>query len=115
MAWEALERLRVYTDESDTIDGRSAFSRIVEAAHEHGLAGATVFRGMMGYGGNSRIHTARLLELSSDLPVLVEIIDTAERIEEFCAVALPMLKKGLMTREPVTAHRPVKRNDESVG
>lgn len=111
MAWETLERLRVYTDESDTIDGRSVFSQIVAAAHEHGLAGATVFRGMMGYGGNSRIHTARLLELSSDLPVMVEVIDTPERIEAFCAVALPMLKKGLMTREPVTAHRPSKQGE----
>jgi len=111
MAWETLERLRVYTDESDTIDGRNAFSQIVAAAHEHGLAGATVFRGMMGYGGNSRIHTARLLELSSDLPVVVEIIDTPERIETFCSVALPMLKKGLMTREPVAAHRPPKQEE----
>jgi len=109
MAWETLERLRVYTDESDTIDGRSVYSQIVEAAHRHGLAGATVFRGMMGYGGNSRIHTSRLLELSSDLPVVVEIIDAPERIEAFCSVALPMLQKGLMTREPITAHRPVKR------
>ena len=108
MSWETLERLRIYTDESDTIDGRSVFSQIVAAAHEHGLAGATVFRGMMGYGGNSRIHTTRLLELSSDLPVMVEIIDTPERIKSFCAVALPKLKKGLMTREPVTAHRPPK-------
>jgi len=108
MAWETLERLRVYTDESDTIDGRSAFSQIVAAAHEHGLAGATVFRGMMGYGGNSRIHTARLLELSSDLPVVVEVMDTPERIESFCAVALAMLKKGLITREPVMGHRPLK-------
>jgi len=105
MAWETLERLRVYTDESDTIEGRSAYSQIVAAAHRHGLAGATVFRGMMGYGGNSRIHTARLLELSSDLPVVVEIVDAPERIEAFCAIALPMLQKGLMTREPITAHR----------
>lgn len=109
MAWENLERLCVYTDESDTVGGRSVYSRIVEAAHEHGLAGATVFRGMMGYGGNSRIHTSRLLELSSDLPVVVELIDTTERIEAFCTVALPMLQKGLMTREPITAHRPDKR------
>ena len=111
MAWETLERLRVYTDESDTIDGRSAYSQIVAAAHQHGLAGATVFRGMMGYGGNSRIHTARLLELSSDLPVMVEIIDTPERIESFCTVALSMLQKGLMTREPVNAHKASRKGE----
>lgn len=106
MAWETLERLRVYTDDSDTLNGRSVYSQIVGAAHDHGLAGATVFRGMMGYGGKGSIHTSHLLELSSDLPVVVEIIDLPERIEEFSALVLTMLHKGLMTRDIISAHRP---------
>jgi hypothetical protein len=72
--------LRVFLGESDLLHGRPLYEAIVVRARELGLAGATVWRGIEGYGARSRIHTAKILRLSQDLPVLIEIVDTEEKI-----------------------------------
>src|SRR6185369_573425 len=79
--------LRMFVGESDRYHGRALYSAIVLKARELGLAGATVIRGIEGYGARSRIHTARILRLSEDLPVVIEIVDTEEKIR----AALPVL------------------------
>ena len=75
------QRLRVYIGESDQWHGKPLFAAIVERCRQEGLAGATVLRGIEGYGAHSRIHTARILRLSEELPVVVDIIDRPERID----------------------------------
>jgi PII-like signaling protein len=72
--------LRIFLGESDRYHGKPLYEAIVHKAHELGLAGATVWRGIEGYGARSRIHTAKILRLSEDLPVLVEIVDSEEKI-----------------------------------
>ena len=72
--------LRIFVGESDRYRGRPLYEAIVHRAHELGLAGATVWRGIEGYGAASRIHTAKILRLSEDLPILIEIVDTEEKI-----------------------------------
>src|SRR5262245_20805734 len=79
--------LRIFVGESDRCGGRPLYEAIVYKARELGLAGATVWRGIEGYGAASRIHTAKILRLSEDLPVLIEIVDTEEKIR----AALPAL------------------------
>jgi hypothetical protein len=79
--------LRIFVGESDRVQGRALYSALVEKARELGLAGATVWRGVEGFGARSRIHTARILRLSEDLPVIVEIVDSEEKIRD----ALPAL------------------------
>jgi PII-like signaling protein len=79
--------LRIFIGESDRCQGRPLYSALVEKAHELGLAGATVWRGIEGYGARSRIHTAKILRLSEDLPVIVEIVDSDEKVR----AALPDL------------------------
>lgn len=74
--------LRIFLGESDRYEGRPLYEAIVRKARELGLAGATVWRGIEGYGARSRIHTAKILRLSEDLPVLVEIVDSAEKIRD---------------------------------
>lgn len=85
------KRLRIYVGESDHWQGKSLYHAIVLKAKELDLAGATVFRGLMGYGANSRIHTAKIVDLSSDLPILIEIIDS----EEYIARLLPYLDEAV--------------------
>lgn len=72
--------LRIFVGESDQCEGRPLYQAIVRKAHDLGLAGATVWRGIEGYGAASRIHTAKILRLSEDLPILIEIVDTEEKI-----------------------------------
>src|SRR5574340_47260 len=72
--------LRIFVGESDRYHGRPLYEAIVHRAHELGLAGATVWRGIEGYGAHSRIHTAKILRLSEDLPILIEIVDAEEKI-----------------------------------
>lgn len=93
--------LRIFIGESDTWEGRPLYEAIVLRARELHLAGATVLRGPMGFGKNSHLRTAKLLELSSDLPILIEIIDTEERIRDFLPVVDAMVRDGLVTLEPV--------------
>jgi len=93
--------LRIFIGESDTWHGKPLYQAIVERVREAGLAGATVIRGIEGFGADSRIHTARILRLSEDLPVLIEIVDTAERIREIIPVLDEMVGEGLVTMERV--------------
>ena len=94
-------RLRVYIGESDIWHGKPLYEAIVLRAREAGLAGATVVRGLEGYGASSHVHTTRLLELSSDLPIVLELVDEQERIDGFLPVLDEMVTEGLITSEPV--------------
>jgi PII-like signaling protein len=93
--------LRAYIGELDRHDGKPLSQWFVEQAHERGLAGATVLRGIEGYGAKSRIHTSRVLRLSTDLPLVLEIVDRAEKIEAFLPVVEAAFPKGLVTVEKV--------------
>lgn len=93
--------VRIFIGESDTWHGRPLYEAIVLRARKDGLAGATVVRGLEGYGASSRVHTTRLLELSSDLPVVIEIVDEEERIKRFLPVLDEMVAEGLVTSERV--------------
>jgi hypothetical protein len=95
------ELLRVFVGESDKYKGKPLYEAIVMLAREKGLAGATVLKGVMGFGANSRIHTTKVLRLSEDLPVVVEIIDKPERIRLILPDLDAMIKEGLVTLEPV--------------
>jgi len=97
--------LRIYLGELDKWHHQPLYEAIVLKAREMGLAGATVLRGPMGFGANSHLHTAKILRLSEDLPVLIEIIDKAPRIDELIAALDQMDDIGLMTCEPVTVLR----------
>jgi PII-like signaling protein len=93
--------LRIFIGEADRHEGMPLHEWIVRAAREHGLAGATSFRGMSGFGASSRMHTARILRLSEDLPVVIEIVDTIDKIEEFLPVLEEVVTEGLATVEKV--------------
>jgi len=75
--------MRIFIGESDKSHSMPVYEKIVRVAKQSGLAGATVFRGIMGYGGTSRIHTSKILALSQDLPLIIEIVDKIEKIEKF--------------------------------
>src|SRR6476646_3884332 len=89
--------VRIYVGESDKWHGQALYNAIVERARKEGLAGATVTRGIEGFGANSRIHTASILRLSEDLPIKIEIIDLADRIERFLPILDEMVTEGLIT------------------
>lgn len=91
--------LRIIIGESSRHDGIPLYEWIVIKAREYGIAGATVVRGMMGYGANSRIKTTSILRLSEDLPVVIEMIDTREMLEEFLEIVDPVIKEGIVTFE----------------
>lgn len=93
--------LRIFIGESDKHDGMPLYEWIVRQARELGLAGATVLRGIEGFGAHSRIHTTKLLRLSEDLPIVIEIIDTQEKIERFLPVIDRAIAEGLATIERV--------------
>lgn len=94
-------RLTVYIGESDVWQGKPLYHAIVLKARELGLAGATVYRGIEGFGANSRVHTARVLELSSDLPVIVEIIDHVDRLQALMPFLDEAVTEGLVVLEDV--------------
>jgi uncharacterized protein len=100
--------LRIFIGEADHWEGRPLYEAIVLEARARGLAGATVIKGFMGFGAHSRIHTAKLLVLSQDLPIIVEIVDTRERIEAFLPDLGKMVGDGLITleRAEVRLYRP---------
>ena len=93
--------LRVFIGESDKHGHHPLYEAIVLKAREEGLAGATVLRGMMGYGRHSVLHTAKVLRLSEDLPIVVEIVDGLEKIQRFLPVLDEMIGDGLVTLERV--------------
>ena len=107
--------LRIFVGESDTWHGRPLYEVIVWRAREEGIAGATVLRGIEGFGAHSRLHTARILRLSEDLPVVVEIVDTEENIRRVLPALDEMITEGLVTLETVEVitYRAESPRDES--
>ncbi|HET6569191.1 MAG TPA: DUF190 domain-containing protein [Rhodothermales bacterium] len=93
--------LRIFVGESDQHRGKPVYEQIVLKARELGMAGATVLHGTMGFGAASRIHTAKLLRLSEDLPVVVELVDTEERINQLLPFLDEVVRGGLITLERV--------------
>jgi PII-like signaling protein len=93
--------LRVFIDESDRWEHKPLYEAIVLKARELGLAGATVLRGPMGFGANSHLHTAKILRLSMDLPIVIEIVDSAAKIEQLLPHLEEMVQEGLVTLENV--------------
>ncbi len=93
--------LRIFIGESDKCRGLPLYEWIVRKAREQGLAGATVLRGLEGFGAHSRLHTAKILRLSTDLPIVVEIVDTEEKIQAFLPAIDDAIGKGLATLEKV--------------
>src|SRR5207249_10923959 len=102
---EACQLLRVSSGEPDQWQGTPIYRAIVLKAGELGLARATVLRGPMGFGANSRVHTTNLLELSTDLPVVVEIVDSAEKIQQLLPFLDEAVAEGLITIEGVRVLR----------
>jgi uncharacterized protein len=93
--------LRIFVGESDQHEGRPLYEWLVLKAREAGLAGATVLRGIEGFGAHSRLHTAKILRLSEDLPIVVEIVDALEKIDAFMPVVDHAIGEGLATLERV--------------
>lgn len=96
--------LRIFIGESDKHEGKPLYEWIVLKAREKGLAGATVLRGLMGYGAHSRLHTFKIERLSLDLPIVVEIVDTREKLEQFLSLIDNVIVEGLATLEKAQIH-----------
>jgi uncharacterized protein len=94
--------LRVFIGESDVFEGKPLYEAIVARARELGLAGATVLRGTEGFGANSVVHKARLLEMSSDLPIVIEIVETEAKVRTLLPHLEAMVTEGMITMEYVT-------------
>jgi PII-like signaling protein len=94
--------LRIFIGESDRWHHQPLFEAIVLKAREAGLAGATVLRGSMGFGASSHLHTTKIMRLSMDLPIVIEIVDTPEKISAFMPTLDEMVHEGLVTLEKVT-------------
>jgi PII-like signaling protein len=111
-------RLSIFVKETDQWHHRPVYTEIVHRAHTAGLAGASVFRGVEGYGKSSHIHTTRILSLSEDLPVLIVIVDTDERVRAFLPELDELATAGLVMVEPVevvryTAHGDSENRDRA--
>jgi hypothetical protein len=96
--------LRIFIGESDKHDGMPLYEWIVREARRQGLAGATVLRGLEGFGAHSRLHTAKILRLSADLPIVVEIVDSEDKIDAFLSSTDNAIGEGLATLEKVEVH-----------
>lgn len=103
--YEQAVLLRIFIGESDEFGGRPLHEAIVLKAREMGLAGATVLRGPMGFGRSSHLHTAKILRLSEDLPLVIEMVDAEENIDRLIAVTAEMLGSSLVTTEKVSVVR----------
>ena len=103
--------MRIHLGERDKYEGRPLYEAIVHLLRTRGFAGATVFRGIMGFGASARVHTEKVLRLSLDLPIVVECVDTEERIQEILPELDPMIGGGLITleRARVIVYRPEQR------
>ena len=91
--------LRIFIGEADTWHGQPLYEAIVQLARKEGMAGATVLKGFMGFGCKSHLHTAKLLRLSEDLPIVIEIVDSEEHIAQFLPKLDEMVREGLITLE----------------
>ncbi len=96
--------LRIFIGESDKHDGKPLYEWLMLRAREAGMAGATVLRGIAGFGAHSRLHTAKILRLSEDLPIVVEIVDSREKIDAFMPTVDHAITEGLATLEKVSVH-----------
>ncbi len=94
--------LRIFIGETDRWEGRPLYEAIVRSARAQGLAGATVLRGIEGFGADSRMHTVKILRLSEDLPIVIELVDVAEKIQAFLPTIDQMVTEGMITVEKVT-------------
>jgi uncharacterized protein len=105
--------LRIFIGESDKHGRKPLYQAIVEMLREEGMAGATVLRGVEGFGANSHLHTARILRLSEDLPIVIEVADTAEKIEAIMPKLDEMVTDGMVTLErvEVVAYRAQEKGD----
>lgn len=99
MKQEEMVLMRVFVGESDRYQKKPLYEALVELFHDHGVAGATVIKGAMGYGGQSEVHTDRYLRLSSDLPVVIEVVDSQEKIDAVLPLIENMFTGGLITLE----------------
>ena len=97
--------LRIFIGENDRSQGKPLYEAIVLEAREQHLAGATVLRGPVGFGASSRLHTAKILRLSEDLPLVIEIVDSEEKINAFLPTLDGMMTSGLITLEKVQVHQ----------
>lgn len=108
--------LRIFVGESDKAGAVSVYEKIVLLAKEKGLAGASVFRGIMGFGGNSRIHTSKILAISEDMPILIEIVDQSDKIAEFTKDVESIFNEaksgGLITMEKIEIIKYTYTNEE---
>jgi len=93
--------LRIFLGEKERCGHSPLYEAIVTKARELGMAGATVLRGPMGYGRSGHLQTAKILDLSDDLPMVIEIIDAADKVDRFVEALAPMMRGGLVTREKV--------------
>lgn len=97
--------LRIFIGESDRYNGKPMYNHIVELAKSEGIAGATVLRGINGFGKTSVIHNSSILRLSTDLPIVVEVVDEVDKIEDFKKKLDGVIKGGMVTQEKVTIIR----------
>ncbi|ASI98998.1 DUF190 domain-containing protein [Thermococcus celer] len=97
--WNTL-RLRIYIGENDRFGGKPLYKAIVEKLREMGIAGATVYRGIYGFGKKSRVHSADVMRLSTDLPIVIEAVDRGYKIEKAIKEVKPMIRDGMITVEP---------------
>ena len=91
--------LRIFIGEQDKWQGQPLYEAIIHLARRQGLAGATCLKGFLGFGAKSHLHTVKLLRLSEDLPVVIEIVDSEEKVQQFLIQIDPMIKDGLITLE----------------
>lgn len=106
-------RVTIFIGENDTWHHKPLFSEIVHRAHRQGLAGASVFRGIEGFGASSRIHTSRLLSLSEDLPVAIVLVDTEDRIRAFLPQLDELVTEGLVILDGCEVVRYAGRDEET--
>ena len=106
--------LRIFIGESDKYKGKPLYEWIVQSARENGIAGTTVLRGIEGFGAHSRIHTSKILRLSEDMPIVIEIVDTLEKINNFIPLIDDAIDEGMATIEKVEIrfYRSGKKRDE---
>lgn len=97
-----VELLRIFIGEADKYEGKPLYEVITSLARRKGMAGATVIRGLMGFGAHSRMHTAKILRLSEDLPIIIEIVDEPEKIEALLPELDKMIREGLVTLEKIS-------------
>ncbi|NJE61224.1 DUF190 domain-containing protein [Thermococcus sp. 21S7] len=97
--WNTL-RLRIYIGENDRFEGKPLYKAIVEKLRGMGIAGATVYRGIYGFGKKSRVHSADVMRLSTDLPIVIEVVDRGYKIERAINEVKPMIRDGMITVEP---------------